>query len=191
MADPVTIAGIGMGAQAGGSLLSFLGAKREGAAQQQMFQYQSGIAQLNKKIALQNRDYALAVGEEEAGRYGMKARATAGTILARQGASGIDVGGKSSTDVRAGQHQIAEMDLATIRNNAARRAYGYTTEAAMDDAQSGLYEMAGSNAKQASKIKAAGSLISGVAGVSDKWLQAKSVGLLADRGSTYSQGDGP
>ena len=74
--------------------------------------------------------------------------------------------------------KIAGMDLATIRNNAARKAYGYTVEAAQDTAQAGLYTMAGVNAKQAADIKATGSLISGVTGVADKWLQASSMGLV-------------
>ena len=174
MASPGVLAGVGAGAQAGGSLLSYFGAKREGAAQAGMYQYQSGIAQLNQKIAMQNRDYSLATGEQQAAEEGMKQRAIAGTTLARQGASGIDVGSGSSADVRTSQHDIATMDLATIRNNAARKAYGYTVEAAQDEAQSKLFDMAAVESKKAGDIKALGSLVSGVSGVSDKWLQYQS-----------------
>ena len=171
MADPATLAIASGGAQAGGSLISALGAQREGAAQAGMLNYQAGIAQLNQKIALQNRDYALASGESQAAVEGMKQRAIAGTTLARQGASGIDVGSGSSTGVRAGEAQVAGIDLATIRNNAARRAYGYSVEAAQDTAQAGLYQTAAQDVTQASKTKMLGSLISGAGGVADKWLQ--------------------
>jgi hypothetical protein len=179
MTSPTAIAGVGMGASAGGSLLGFLGAKQEGAAQSQMYQYQGGIAQLNKKIALQNADYAREVGEQESVRYGMKARFAEGKTKAAQGASGIDLGSGSSVDVRTSQHDIAQMDLATIRNNAARKAYGYEVEGVQDEAQSNLYGMAASNAEKAGNIKAMGSLISGVSSVSSKWLQGQSVGIYS------------
>ena len=174
MADPATLALASGGAQAGGSLLSAFGAKQEGAAQAGMFQYQAGIAQLNQKIALQNRDYSLATGEQQAAQEGMKQRAIAGRTKAVQGASGIDMGSGSSVDVQTSEAKIAGMDLATIRNNAARKAYGFTVEAAQDTAQAGLDTMAASNVKQAANIKAMGSLISGVGGVADKWLQYQS-----------------
>ena len=174
MADPATLALASGGAQAGGSLLSAFGAKQEGAAQAGMYQYQAGIAQLNQKIALQNRDYALATGEQQAAEEGMKQRAIAGKTKAAQGASGIDVGSGSSVDVQTSEAKIAGMDLATIRNNAARKAYGYTVEAAQDTAQAGLYQTAATDVKQAANIKAMGSLISGAGGVADKWLQFQS-----------------
>ena len=172
------VAGVGMVSSGVGSLLSYFGAKQEGTATQAMYNYQAGIAQLNQKIALQNRDYSLATGEQQAAQEGMKQRAIAGRTKAVQGASGIDVGSGSSVDVQTSEAKIAGMDLATIRNNAARKAYGYTVEAAQDTAQAGLYTMAGVNAKQAADIKATGSLISGVTGVADKWLQASSMGLV-------------
>ena len=54
------------------------------------------------------------------------------------------------------------------------KAYGYTVEAAQDTAQAGLYQTAATDVKQASNIKAMGSLISGAGGVADKWLQYQS-----------------
>ena len=171
MASPGVLAGVGAGAQAGGSLLSYFGAKQEGAAQAGMYQYQAGIAQLNQKIALQNRDYSLATGEQQAAEEGMKQRAIAGKTKAAQGASGIDVGSGSSVDVQTSEAKIAGIDLATIRDNAARKAYGYSVEATQDDAQAGLDKLAAADVTQASKTKMLGSLISGAGGVADKWLQ--------------------
>ena len=86
---PASIGALGLGASAGGSILSAFGASQTGKAQQQMLQYQAGISQLQKQIALQNRDYALGVGEQEALSYGLRARDTMGKIKAAQGASGF------------------------------------------------------------------------------------------------------
>lgn len=181
MASPGVIAGVGAGANIGGSILSFIGAKREGAATAATYNYQAGIADLNRKIALQNEDYAVTTGDREASNYGIKARQQMGAIRAHQAASGLDVGQGSTVDVQESQEAASKIDIAQIRANAARKAYGYATEAAADEAQANLYRMSASNAKQAGNIKALGSLISGAASVSDKWLQAKSVGLLADK----------
>jgi len=178
MADPVSLTGISMAAQAGGGILGAFGAAQSGKAQQSQLLYQAGIAQLRQKIALQNRDYELQTGETEAEQYGFKSRFEAGRIRAAQGASGIDVGGGSAVAVRAGQRMISDFDMATIRNNAARRAYGYESEAATDEAQAGLYTTAASDVGRATKFNIASSLISGAAGVSSKWLQASQYGIL-------------
>lgn len=180
MADPLSWTAIGL--SAGGSLINAAGALRAGGAQSQMLQYQAGIAQLNKQIALQNRDYALATGETEAVRYGMAARSRMGAIRAGEGASGIDIGSGSKAAVQEGQQLVTGIDMDQIRKNAARRAYGFEVEATTDETQAQLYTKASADAASAGRIKALGSLISGSASVADKWLQGGSVGLF-NRGS--------
>ncbi len=177
MADPVTLAGVSLAGSAGGGILGAFGAQQSGAAARQMYQYQSGIAMMNRQINLQNADWAIASGESQAVNAGMKARAIGGQIRAAQGASGIDVGSGSSEDVRAGQKLVSDIDVSNIRTNAARVAYGFQTKAATDEAQANLYQMAGTNAEEAGRIKALGSLVSGAASVSDKWLQMGQYGL--------------
>lgn len=175
MAGPIGAASMGL--SLGGSIIGAEGAALSGKAKQQMYNYQAGLAEFRKRIALQNRDYALQVGEDQTARYGLKARQEIGTIRARQGASGIDVGSGSPVQVRGSQRQIAQMDMATIRNNAARRAYGYEVEAATEEAQAGMYTSAAKWAKVGSEFDVASSLISGATSVSSKWLQGQQAGL--------------
>ena len=190
MADPVTLGSISLGASAGGSLLSAFGASSKGKAESQMYSYQARVAELNKQIAEQNRDYALASGEKEAQRYGMKAAQERGAIRAQQGASGIAINSGSAVDVQESQAQIAKMDLATIRSNAARVAYGYSVEAASQSNQSTLYKMASTNAKKAGSINALSSLISGASSVSSKWMQLNQAGVFgkSTEGDYYTSG---
>ena len=188
---PTAIAGAGLGASVGGTILSAFGAGQKGKAEAGMLQYQAGIAQLQKQIALQNRDYALSAGDQEALSYGLRARNRMGAIRAGQGASGIDVGGDSAVAVRKGQQTITDLDTATIRNNAARRAYGYETEAAVDEAQSGLYSRAASNVRKATGINVAASLLSGAGSVSSKWLQGRTAGLWGADSSFEAEAPGP
>ncbi len=177
MAAPGVIGGIGLAASIGGSLLSAKGEKQKAAATSQMYTYQAGIADLNRRIALDNRDYSIYAGGEAAKRYGMKSAQEAGSIKAKQGASGVDVGGGSSVEVQKGQKTVSDLDMATIRNNASRKAYGYELEAATAEKQTQMYTAASSNSLEAGNIAAAGSLISGVSSVSSKWLQGNQVGL--------------
>lgn len=180
MADPFTLAAGATAASGGGSLLSGAGAIFKGISGAQMYGYQSGIASLNQKIALQNRDYAYATGESEASRYGMKARQEMGKIRAGIGASGIDIGSGSKADVQEGERIVTGIDMAQIRNNAARKAYGFDIEATQDAAQAELYDKAATSSLISGGIGAMSSLVSGSASVADKWLQMK---------STFGSGD--
>lgn len=186
------LAGVGIGASILGTGLGMAGAQtstdaalRQNRAQVSAYQYQAGVADLNRKIAEQNRDYAVAAGEQEAMGYGLKARQQMGKIKVAQGASGLDVNSGSAVDVRESQKLVAGMDMATIRNNAARVAYGHAMEAASATAQKGLYEKAAADTsaaegsiKKSGKIAMLSSLISGASSVSSKWLQAKQYGAL-------------
>ena len=66
MADPISI--VSMGASIAGGAISAFGAKKSGESQQQMFNYQAGVAKINSDIDKQNQEYALSQGEAEAAR---------------------------------------------------------------------------------------------------------------------------
>lgn len=180
MADPISAMAIGgMGMSAGGSILGAFGKGTEDASKGAMYGYQSGMAELRRKIALQNRDYSLQTGEDQAFRYGLKAKQEMGKIAVHQGASRIDVSSGSSADVRASQKYVTDLDAATIRNNAARKAYGYEVEAMKEGAQRDIYSFAQQGTKDAAFFDVAGSLLGGASSVSDKWMQARSAGVPA------------
>ena len=174
MTSPANAAGMGqagIGLAGIGAVTNAYGTYESGQAQSKMYGYQAGLAQYNAQIDKQNADYAMAAGEQSAAKYGMGARFQAGKIVAAQSASGIAIGGGSAADVVAGQKTVTDIDMATIRNNAARTAYGYETKAVSDTAQAGIYSAASANASAAGKIGAIGSLISGAGSVATKWSQ--------------------
>lgn len=176
MANPITIASMGL--SAAGGIMGAFGKAQEGKAQAQQLQYQAGIAQYNKQVALQNRDYASAQGEEEAVNTGLSGRYREGKIRAGIGASGIDVNSGSAAAVQASQREITQRDMATVRNKAARVAMGYATEAEQAELQSNLYKMGASNVQAATPLNVASSLISGASSVASKWMQAKAAGMV-------------
>lgn len=181
MADPVSLAVIGIASSAAAGGVSALGASSAASSKAQMYQYQAGISAMNTKIAQQNSDYALETGETKAQQVGMETRYQVGQARVARGASGLDVNTGSNEKVIESVEEIGQHNEAITRSDAAKRAYGYQVEAAQSTAQGQLYEMSASDAITAGKYQVASSLLGSAGSVSDKWLSAgsKFPGLFA------------
>lgn len=186
------IGAVALGATALGGLVSAGGSLMQGAAQKKMYDYQAGVAQINKKIALQNSDYAKQVGEVQAQQSGMKSRFQAGQIKTAQAASNLDVNSGSAKDVQESQAELGQHDQAIIRSDAAKKAYGYQVEATQQTAQSQIDTFAGKNSQTAGEIGAVSSILGASSSVSSKWLQGQSSGIWggSDSGAPLIYGPG-
>lgn len=188
MADPLTWAGIGTAASVVGGAVSAGGALAKGSADKSMYGYQAGVALLNQNIAKQNAAYARDVGENAAFISGRKTQATIGTQKTIQSASGIDVNTGTNLGIRKSTEDVGRIDEATIRQNYAKKAYGFEVEAATKGAEAGADVIAGDQAESAGKINAASSILGTVSSVSSKWLQGSSVFGGASSGiTTYDE----
>lgn len=179
MTQPAGLGGAGLGFSLAGGILSAFGAEKSGQAQQQMYNYQAGVAQINAQIDKQNADYALNQGEQQAIQYGMKEREQFGQIRASQGASNIDVNSGSAARVQSSDRAVGAIDTTQIRSNAAKVAYDYDVKSTMDLNQATLDTMAGVNAKTSGDISAMSSVLGTVGSVSSKWLQGRQVGMFS------------
>jgi hypothetical protein len=189
MVEPVsmsTLALISIGTSAAAGGVGALGALSGGKAQSDMYKYQAGIASINKKIAEQNADYALKVGEVEAQRSGMQTSFKIASEKTAQAASGVDINTGNAAAVRESEREIGFQDETVIRANAERKAYSHQLEAMEATAKGTMATMAASGAETAGYINAASSILGGVSSVSGKWMQAQQYGML---GGTKSAGD--
>ena len=178
MAEPATIlGGLSIGTSVLGGIMGAKSAKAAGNSAWQMGLYQAGIAKQNAEIARQNADYASVEGEQQAMKYGMKARQQAGDIAAAQSASGLDVNTGSAKDVRDSQHLVSTMDMDQIRRNAAKAAFDYRVTAANYEQEAMTSLMGGANAKSAANTNMWSSIIGSASSVADKWLRGKEVGM--------------
>jgi len=153
MCDPVTAMVVGAAAVQG------FGAIQQGQAADKTGKYNAAVNMNNAAISEQNATYSSQAGEISAQNQGLKNRAELGATLANQGASGVSVNKGSSVDVRASQEAVGMLDTQTIRANAAREAYGYQTQTSNFKAQAALDKAAGKNAKKASYVAAAGTML--------------------------------
>lgn len=138
MCDPVTAVSIGTTLISGGL-------KAKGEFDQSRF---------NAATATQNRDLALgaAVDARERGaadeqRVRLEAGRLAGQQRAALAANGVE--GRTAETALADTRLMADLDAATVRNNAAREAWGYEVQAGQHGAaarnaiRQGNYAMAG------------------------------------------------
>lgn len=188
MANPSQIAGAGMGAAAGGSILSAFGSLSSGVANSNMYAYQAGVAKLNQQIDTQNAEFAQQTGEQQARQFGFSASGKQGQIKVAQASGNFDVRSGSNAQVQASQRMLNTIDLDTIRSTAAKIAYGFTEQGAIAGSQESLYSSAAGNALAAGGIGAATSILGGASSVSSMWLKGNQVGLWNNSGSSGSSG---
>jgi hypothetical protein len=159
---------IGLGTQVVGQIRAGQAAKKAGEAQREASESQAELAEYNAAVAdLQAAD-ALERGQEEEHRFRAGVRVMIGTQRAGIAASNVDVGFGSALDVQADAAYLGELDALTIRTNAAREAWGFkvqsedlTRRAEIARREGVFLEAAGRERQTASRIAAAGTLVTG------------------------------
>jgi hypothetical protein len=134
---------IGIMMMAGGTAVSVKGqldagkaAKAAGAAGQQAAEASAQVAEsqaeqldYNALVAdLQSAD-AVARGADEEARFRSSVKGIIGSQRAGFAAQGVDVGSGSAVDVQADAAYLGELDALSIKSNAQREAWGFSTQA--------------------------------------------------------------
>lgn len=136
MCEPVTIAyAVAAAAGAYGAYSSSQNAKAQA-------EYQSDVAQANATMAGYQREDALRRGEEDAQQAARQAERMRGTQVARLASNGLDITSGSSLSILEDTAFFGAQDVQTIRNNAAREAWGYSVQADNAMASSQMYTSA-------------------------------------------------
>lgn len=162
--------GVPMAALAvGGAVVSAAGQLSAGQAAQDRANYQAQVYRNNAIIEQQNQNWALAAGTAKETAQNMRTRANFGNIIAKQAASGVEVGTGSNKQVTDAAGALGALDAMTIRSNTAREAYGYDVKKQSDLASAELKVREGDDAKTASYFNAASSLLSGASSAGGKY----------------------
>lgn len=145
------------------------GAIKQGQAQKAQANYQSQVEKNNATIAGWQAEDATKRGAIAEQRQRLQVARLAGTQRAAYGSSGVELSSGSPLDVLGDTAQLGELDALTIRSNAEREAYGFRAQQSNLTAQSGLTQLAGRDAVQASYISAGSSLLSSAATAGDRY----------------------
>lgn len=163
------VATLSMAAQAAGTVMSAVGAYNTGKANAAAARYQAGVARNNQIIAEQNAKFAEDKGNVEEQAQRQKTAQMIGAERALAGGAGVDVNTGSPLRLQSDTAMMGEMDALTIRNNAARAAWGYRAQGADFGAQAGMFGAQAENATRAGNLAAFSSIVGGASSVADKW----------------------
>jgi hypothetical protein len=172
----LTLAGVGAGVNAIGTVKAGNAAQRAGEAQQRAANSEGDLADYNAAVAeLQAKD-ALDRGVEDEQRFRTKVRGAIGAQRAGFAASNIDVGYGSAVDVQADAAFLGELDALTIRSNAAREAWGFKVQAEDNRRRGKIARQEGeafAAAGRANKTASRFNVVSSLIGTGSSLLEAK------------------
>ena len=156
---------------AAGTAVNSYAAYQQAQAQKNAAKYEAAIAQQNQRLASWQAQDARARGAIEEARYAREAGQLMGSQRAALAASGVDISSGSAADIQADTTRLADLDLAAIRANTEREAFGYQVEARDAQAASRLSRYGAQSIRPG--LVAAGTLLGGSAQVADSWYRYK------------------
>lgn len=172
-----TLAAAALALTAVGTAYSAYGSIQQGKAQQAQMNYQAAVDRNNAVLAENQAKDAEKRGKEEERKRRMLTQSQISDQRVGFAANGIDLGSDSVTDTFADTAMIGELDALTIRNNAAREAWGYRVQGMNYSASAGMNTLAGKNARTAGYQSATSTLLGGAATVSGSWADYRSKGV--------------
>ncbi|OZI23752.1 hypothetical protein CAL26_09995 [Bordetella genomosp. 9] len=138
---------------AAGAVVSAKGAADQAQAQKDALGYQAQVSANNAQYAEWQAEDAEQQGVDAEAKSRQQTAQLKGTQRAALAANGVSLGGGSALDILAGTDYMGEQDALTIRDNAARQAWGYRTQGQNYVDNSGLLA---TNADKISPSNAAG-----------------------------------
>lgn len=136
MCEPATITMAVMAATAAAGAYTAYSSSQSAKAQAE---YQSEVASANAKMAGYQAEDAMRRGEEDANQAARQAERMRGTQVARLASNGLDISSGSSMSILEDTAFFGAQDAQSIRNNAARSAWGYEQQGTNAEADSAMY----------------------------------------------------
>ena len=163
MCEPATI--ISIGSTVLGTVMQMSAQSQAASAQAAQANYQAQIAENNRITSERLAADAEQRGEIDVRRHQQQVEQLKGRQVAALAASGVDVASGSPLDVLADTAGLAALDAQTIRHNAAREAWQYRVQGNNQQNQAEMLRFQADNTSSG----AAGTLLTGIGGVADKW----------------------
>lgn len=155
----------GAATQAVGAWKAGTQAKKAGEAQRRASESQAELLDYNAQIADLQASDAVSRGQQEESKFRQGVRVMIGGQRAGIAAGNVDVGYGSAVDVQADAAMLGELDALTIRQNAAREAWGYKVEAADTRQRAKIARQEGVMLEAAGKANQTSARIGAVGGI--------------------------
>lgn len=154
MCEPITMAAIGLasgGLQAHSQL-------QQGRAAQDQARYQAAVLRNNAILAQHKARDAQERGEKREHDFARQVVQLRARQKAAIAANNMDVATGSPMQILEDTAMLGRADLETIRENTQRERFGFQTQASQFEQQAAMALQAGSNAKQAARKNALGTI---------------------------------
>ena len=158
-----------MGMQGAGLGLSVGAGISAAQSQQDAYRYQAGISEINARLAEVSAEQELEKGRTEQRRLQLQAENLKGSQRAAMAANGIVLNEGTAKNIIESTDYMAEEDMATIRANAARAAFGYRTQGMNYQAQAGAQRAAADGISP--WMQGASTFLTGAGSVGANWYQ--------------------
>lgn len=176
MCDASMIGAASMATQGIGVISSAYGAYSKASGEQAGYQYQANVADNNKQIAGWQAADALQRGQTAVARHGTKVAQLRGAQRATLAARGVDLGEGSALDILSDTEFMGGVDANTIKDNAAKEAWGYRVQAVNASSNADLLRMRASNIDPGGD--AMSTFLTGAGGVAKTWYSLKEKGVF-------------
>jgi hypothetical protein len=133
--------------------------------------YNAAVARNNALSAEYQAQDAISRGNKAAEDHSRKVAALSGTQRASMAARGLDLSEGTPVDILTDTELFGTYDTNTIKDNAAKEAWGARSAASNYRGQAGQYDTQANNISP--MMAAGGSLMSGAASIADKWYRTK------------------
>ena len=166
-----TLAMAATGFQAGGALMGTIGSYNQSKASKASFEYQAAVERNNAVLAQQQSADAIRRGQSAEGNARLRAAQTMGAQRARLAANGVALDEGSALNLLQDTEYMSGVDALTIRDNAAREAWGFQVQGQNATNNAQLLATRAGNERPA--LSLAAGLLSGAGSVADGWMRRK------------------
>ncbi len=162
-----TMGSIGTGLQVAGMVSGAFGAYNQSKATQQAYDYQAAVNRNNAQIAEWQAQDSITRGQKAEQSQRLKTAQLQSSQRAAFAARGVALDEGSPLNILNDTDYMGELDALTIRDNAAKEAWGHRTQGANYSNDSAMLS---ARADAESPLgSAAGTLLTGAGAVADSW----------------------
>lgn len=178
------MAGASLALTAAGTAASVMGQAQQAGQASAGAAYQAQVARNNAILMERNAVLAEQQGKVDVLNQQQKTSQVEGSQRAALAAQGGDVNSGSNLDIVGDTARAGATDAATLKYNAALKAYGYRVAGTGADASATLYSQAGANATASLPFAIGSSLLGGASSLAGKWASFSRGGLFSGGGTT-------
>ena len=146
-----------------------LGQLQQGQAAASQASYGAKVAQQNANLAIQQANDVQEQKAQQEQQLQQQKREVRGRQMSAMAGAGIDSSTGSGLDILSDTAYNSQQDINQLEMNAAKQTWGYQQQAENYKSEASAYKASASNANMSGIISAAGTVLSSMNSVSDKW----------------------